>query len=57
MHNVTVNISQAEIATTESECELFVVETQQVQHRCVQVVDRADVLDRVHSQFISGSVN
>ena len=57
MHDVTVDVGQAEITAAEAECQLFVVEAQQVQHRCVQVVDRADVFDGIHSKIVGGSVN
>jgi hypothetical protein len=56
-HDVPVDVGQAEITTAESEGQLFVIQPQQVQYRGMQVVHRADVFDRVHPQFVSGSIN
>jgi len=47
-----MHVGQAEVAAASAECQPLVIETQEVQDRGVQVVHRADVLDRIDSQFV-----
>ena len=56
-HHPPVNIGQAKIPAGVPVCELFVVESEQMQQRRVQIVDVNVVFDRLESEFIRGAVN
>ena len=56
VHNLAVDVGQPEIPARETVSQLFVVETQQVQHRGVQVMYVDRVLDGPESEVVSCAV-
>lgn len=56
MDHLTVNVSQAKIATGKAKRESLVVESQQMQDRGMQVVQMNFVLHRVIAVFVGGAV-
>ena len=56
MHDVTVDIGQAEVAAVVAEGELFVIKAQQVEYGGVEIVMRDAVLDGVHAELIGRAV-
>ena len=56
VHDVAVDVGQAEVATVVAEGELFVIQSQQVKDRGVKIVMRDAVLDGVHAELVGGAV-
>ena len=56
MHDVAVDVGQAEVAAVVAEGEPFVIQAQQVQDGGVEIVMRDPVLDGVHAEFVGGAV-
>ena len=57
MGDVTVHVGQAEVASAVSEGQFFVVDSHQVQQRCVQIVDMHFLFFCVPAEVVGGSVN
>ena len=55
--DVPLKICQSVIATGKSVCQLFVVESEQVQHRRVQVMNRDGILDGTKAEVVGRSVD
>src|SRR5262245_65516734 len=51
-----MHVREAELAALVLECESFVIETEQVQHGRVQVVDVDRVLDRAEAELVGLAV-
>ena len=56
MHDVAVDVGQAEVAAVVAEGEPFVIQAQQVKDRGVKIVMRDAVLDGVHAELVGGAV-
>ena len=56
MHDIAVDVGQAEVAAVVAEGELFVIQAQQVEDGGVEIVMRDAVLDGVHAELVGGAV-
>ena len=52
-----MHVGQTHVAAAEAVGELFVINSHQVEHRGVQVVDFGFVFDGLVSEFVGGSVD
>ena len=52
LHHSTVNIRQTKISTAVSVGQFFVIQTHEVQDRCVKIMHMHFILDRRESKFI-----
>ena len=52
-----MNVSEAKIAPGMTEGKFSVVETEELQQRCVQVVDMDRILDRLEAELVGRPVN
>ena len=57
MNHMTVNVGQAHVAATKPVCQLFVVNSKQVQHCGVQVVNLDLVFDGFVAELVGRSVD
>ena len=57
MNHMAMYVGQSEVATAEAKRQLFVIETQQMQDRCMQIVHGADIFHGVDSQFVRRPIN
>ncbi len=51
------DVSEGEAAAAEVVCQTFMIQTDQLEDRRVQVVDAHPIPDSLHSQFIRGTVD
>src|SRR5262245_58175508 len=51
-HNLSLHIGQPEIATLVAECEFFVIETEQVEERGLEIVDLDFVPGNAEAEFV-----
>ena len=56
LYNLSMDIGQTEISTCITVCQLFVIKSQQVQQRGVQIVHVDLVLDRFMSELVGGTM-
>lgn len=56
LHHAALRVGEAEIAATVTIRELFVIETEEVQHRGVQIVDGGFACDGFLSDVVGGAV-
>ena len=57
LHHFARNIRQPKITASMAVGELFMIETEQVQHGRMEVVDTRAIFDRLETKLIGGAVN
>ena len=56
MHDIAVDVGQAEVAAIVAEGEPLVIQAQQVEHGGMEVVMRDAALNGVHAELVGGAV-
>ena len=56
MHDIAVDIGQAEVAAIVAEGELLVIQAQKVEYGGVEIVMRDGILDSVHPELVGRAV-